>query len=64
MAHELSDMGSRRFYAGLLWKVVEGGLSPHALVHAYHRARAALREGYARNAGALFQHYLKGVLAA
>ncbi len=59
MAHELSDMGSRRFYAGLLWKVVEGELSPHALVHAYHRARAALREGYARRGGAFLQHLLK-----
>jgi hypothetical protein len=59
MAHELSDYGSRRFYAGLLWKVVEGEISPHALVYAYYRARAALREGYARRAGAFLQHLLK-----
>lgn len=59
MAHELGDPHSRRFYAGLLWKVVEGKLSPHALVHAYHRARAAVREGYARRGGAFLQHLLK-----
>jgi len=59
MAHELNDPHSRRFYAGLLWKVVEGKLSPHALVHAYHRARAALREGYARRGGAFLQHLVK-----
>ncbi|WP_275973826.1 hypothetical protein [Thermus thermophilus] len=59
MAHELGDPHSRRFYAGLLWKVVEGKLSPHALVHAYHRARAALREGYARRGGAFLQHLLE-----
>lgn len=59
MAHELGDPHSRRFYAGLLWKVVEGKLSPHALVHAYHRARAAVREGYARRGGAFLQHLLE-----
>lgn len=59
MAHELGDPHSRRFYAGLLWKVVEGKLSPHALVHAYHRARVAVREGYARRGGAFLQHLLK-----
>ncbi|MCS4558946.1 hypothetical protein L9G74_21235, partial [Shewanella sp. C32] len=57
--HELGDPHSRRFYAGLLWKVVEGKLSPHALVHAYHRARAAVREGYARRGGAFLQHLLE-----
>ncbi len=64
MAHELGDPHSRRFYAGLLWKVVEGKLSPHALVHAYHRARAAVREGYARRGGAFLQHLLKDLLKA
>ncbi|MGC8877569.1 hypothetical protein [Thermus sp.] len=53
-----NDLHSCR-YAGLLWKAVEGRLDPRTLVHAYHRARAALREGYARRAGAFFQHLLK-----
>lgn len=59
MAHELNDPHSRRFYAGLLWKVVEGTLSPYVLVRAYHRARTAVREGYARRGGAFLQHLLK-----
>ncbi|GAA6746888.1 hypothetical protein Thermus71318_23900 [Thermus brockianus] len=53
IAHRLGDPGSRRYYAGLLWKVVEGALNPYALLQAIRRALIALQEGGVRRPGAL-----------
>jgi len=48
IAQKLRDHGSRRYYAGLLWRVVEGQLRPEALLTVIHRAVAAIGEGIAR----------------
>jgi biotin operon repressor len=48
IAWKLGDPGSRRYYAGLLWRVVEGQLRPEALLTLIRRAMAAIGEGVAR----------------
>ncbi|KIX84852.1 hypothetical protein THFILI_00085, partial [Thermus filiformis] len=48
IARKLGDPGSRRYYAGLLWRVVEGQLRPEALLTLIRRAVAAIGEGIAR----------------
>lgn len=53
LAWILRDPGSRRYYAGLLWRVARGELDPWKLIHAVQRALIDLREGWARRPGAL-----------
>lgn len=53
MAQVLRDPRSRRWYAGLLWKVVRGQLDAWALYHAVQRVLVDLQEGWARKPGAL-----------
>jgi len=59
LAHLLRDPGSRRFYAGLLWKVVRGELDGWALYQAVQRVLVDLKEGWARRPGALLASRLK-----
>lgn len=56
---ELQDHGNRRFYAGLLWKVVRGELNPWSLLAAIQRVQVDMREGWARRPGALLASRLK-----
>lgn len=53
LAGLLRDQGSRRFYAGLLWRVARGELNGWALYQAVRRVLVDLREGWARKPGAL-----------
>ena len=58
LAKRLSDTHSRAFYAKLLWKVVHLKLRPEVLIAQIERVEADLREGWARNPGALLAHRL------
>ncbi len=53
LAGILRDPSSRRYYAGLLWRVARGELDPWTLIHAVQRTLIDLREGWARRPGAL-----------
>ncbi|WP_295428682.1 hypothetical protein [Thermus sp.] len=53
LAGQLRDHHSRRFYAGLLWRVVRGELNPWRLLNAIQRVLVDMREGWARRPGAL-----------
>lgn len=55
----LRDYGNRRYYAGLLWKVVRGELNPWALLNAIQRVQVDMREGWARRPGALLASRLR-----
>ena len=58
LAKRLNDTHSRAFYAKLLWKVVHLELKPEALITQIERVEADLREGWARNPGALLAYRL------
>ena len=58
LAKRLGDNHSRAFYAKLLWKVVHLELRAEALIAQIERVETDLREGWARNPGALLAHRL------
>lgn len=58
LAGLLKDPGSRRYYAGILWRVARGEIRPQTLIDAVHRTIADLKEGWARRPGALLNHRL------
>jgi len=58
LAKRLNDIHSRAFYAKLLWEVVHLELKPEALITQIERVEADLREGWARNPGALLAYRL------
>ena len=49
---------SRRYYAGILWRVARGEIRPQTLIDAVHRTIADLKEGWARRPGALLNRRL------
>ncbi|MEN2983035.1 MAG: hypothetical protein ABDH20_11180 [Thermus sp.] len=59
IAGRLRDHHSRRFYAGLLWRVVRGELDPWRLLNAIQRVLVDMREGWARWPGALLTSRLR-----
>ncbi len=56
LAKRLNDTHSRAFYAKLLWKVVRLELRSEALIAQIERVEADLREGWAKNPGALLAY--------
>jgi len=58
LAHLMGDLGGRRYYAGVLWRVARGELRPQAVIDAVNRTLADLREGWARRPGALLNRRL------
>jgi len=63
MAHDLGDPHSVKFYMRVLWRVVEGRISPMSVYNAYRVARAPIRErrvgdAGVRKPGALFTAHL------
>ena len=58
LAKRLNDTHSRAFYAKLLWRVVHLELKPEALITQIERVEVDLREGWARNPGALLAYRL------
>jgi hypothetical protein len=66
MAHNLGDLHSVKFYMRVLWRVVEGRISPVSVYNAYRAALASIRERRVggpgvRKPGALFAAHLLGV---
>lgn len=58
VVRELKDHGGFLYWCKQLWKVHRGELRPQALIDQVNRARAALREGFARRAGAMAAAWL------
>lgn len=59
LAKLFNDHRSRRFYAGLLWKVARGELPAWWLLNAIRRLLEDFREGFVRKPGAVLQSWLR-----